>query len=135
MGKKRGENCHWTRDIIPVQQGDQEHYGRQIEVEACAAISKTENQWLEGDGTDKLSQLCTCVDAAYEVHPDLKIHNGRGMSYGYRLLHCKSVKHKLNAKSYTEAKVVRVSDYLPYNIWIFDMKLIITIYSNTTRAQ
>ena len=41
--KKGGENCHWTRDIIPVQQGDQEHYGRQIEVEACAAISKTEN--------------------------------------------------------------------------------------------
>ena len=70
-------------------------------------------------GTYKLSQLWTCVDAAYDVHPALKIHNGRGMSFEYGLVKCKSAKHKLNAKSYTEAKVVRVSDYLPYNIWIF----------------
>ena len=69
-------------------------------------------------GTYKLSQLWTCVDAAYDVHPALKIHNGRGMSFEYGLVKCKSAKHKLNAKSYTEAKVVRVSDYLPYNTWI-----------------
>ena len=35
------------------------------------------------------------------------------------MVHCKSRKHKLNTKSSTEAEVVGVSDYLPYNIWVF----------------
>ena len=35
------------------------------------------------------------------------------------MLHCKFSKQKINTKSSTEAKVVGLSDYLPYNIWIF----------------
>ena len=37
---------------------------------------------------------------------------------GYGMLHCKSHKQKLNTKSSTEAELVGVSDYLPYNIWL-----------------
>ena len=69
-------------------------------------------------GKDKLRQLCKWVDAAYGVHPDLKSHTGGCMSFGYGIVHCKSSKKKLNTKSSTEAKVVGVSDYIPYNIWI-----------------
>ena len=69
-------------------------------------------------GADSLSQLRTQVDAAYGVHPDLKIHTGGCMSFGYKMVHCKSSKQKLNTTNSTEAKVIGVSDYLPYNIWI-----------------
>ena len=70
-------------------------------------------------GEEKLSQLCTWVEAAYGVQLDLKSHTGGGISFGYELVHCKSRKKKLNKKSSTDAELVRVSDYLPYNIWIF----------------
>ena len=70
-------------------------------------------------GAYSLIQLCTWVDAAYGVHPNLKIHNGGCMSFGYGIPHCKSRKQKLNKKSSTETKVVGVSDYLTYNIWIY----------------
>ena len=42
--------------------------------------------------SDNLSQLCTWVYAAYGVHPDMKIHTGGGMSFGYGLVNCKSIK-------------------------------------------
>ena len=40
------------------------------------------------------------------------------MSMGWSMIHCRSTKTKLNTKSSTEAKLVGVSDYLPYNIWL-----------------
>ena len=40
------------------------------------------------------------------------------MSYGLGILHGKGVKQKLNLKSSTEAELVGVSNYLPYNIWM-----------------
>ena len=69
-------------------------------------------------GAENLSQLCLWVDAAYGVHPNMKSHTGGGILCGYGLVHCKSRKQKLNTKSSTESKVVGVSDYLPYNIWV-----------------
>ena len=69
-------------------------------------------------GADSLSQLCTWVDAAYGVHPDLKIHTGGCISFVYGMVHFKSTKQKLNTKSFTNAEVLGVSNYLPYNIWI-----------------
>ena len=69
-------------------------------------------------GADSLSQLCTWVDAAYGVHPDLKSHTGGCTSFGYGIVHCNYRKKKLKTNFLTKAKVVGVSDYLPYNIWI-----------------
>ena len=57
-------------------------------------------------GTDSLSHLCTWVHAEYGVHPDLKIHTGGCMSFGYRMVHCKSRKQKLNEKNSTKAEEV-----------------------------
>ena len=43
-------------------------------------------------GAENLSQLCTWVDATYVLHPDMKIHFGGGMQFGYGSVHCKSRK-------------------------------------------
>ena len=40
------------------------------------------------------------------------------MSLGWGTIHNKSCKQKLNTKSSTEAEVVGMSDYIPYNIWL-----------------
>ena len=70
-------------------------------------------------GVDSLIQLCTWVDDEYGVQTKLKIHTGGCMSFGYGMVYCNPIKKKLSTKSSTEAKIVDVSDYLPYNIWIF----------------
>ena len=70
-------------------------------------------------GAENIIQLCTWVNAAYVVHPDLKIHTGGCMSFGYGMIHFNQSNQKLNTKCSTEAEVVGVSDCLTYNIWIF----------------
>ena len=69
-------------------------------------------------GADNLHSLYTWIDAAYAVHPNMRSHTGGCMSMGLGTLHCKSSKQKLNTKSSTEAEVVGMSDYTPYNIWL-----------------
>jgi len=59
----------------------------------------------------------TFVDVAYAVHNDMRSHTGGGLSMGRGLIHSKSSKQKLNAKSSIESEVVGASDYLPYLIW------------------
>ena len=68
-------------------------------------------------GAKTLTDLYTWVDAAYAVHPDMKSQTGGAMSLGTGMIHCKSSKQKLNTKSSTEAELVGISDYLPYNLW------------------
>ena len=70
-------------------------------------------------GENNLTHLCKWVDVVYGVHLYIKIHTSGSISFGYVLVHCRSSKHKLNTKSSTEAKLVGLSDYLPYNIWIW----------------
>ena len=69
-------------------------------------------------GSDSLSQLFTWVDASYGVNFDLKSHTGDVMSFVYGMAYYKSSKKKINTKISTESKVVGISDYLPYKIWI-----------------
>ena len=70
-------------------------------------------------GADILSQLCTWVDTAYVVHPDLKIHTGGCVSFGFRMVHYKSSKQNINTKCWPRENLVGVSDYVPYSIWIW----------------
>ena len=69
-------------------------------------------------GVDSLLDLYTWIDAAYAVHPNMRSHTGGCMSFGRGMVHCRSSKQKLNTKSSTEAELVGVSDYLPFNIWL-----------------
>ena len=68
-------------------------------------------------GANSLSDLYTWIDAAYAVHPYMKSQTGGAISLGTGMIHCKSSKQKLNTKSSTEAELVGISDYLPYNLW------------------
>ena len=42
------------------------------------------------------------------------------MSFGMGVIHAKSSKQKLNTKSSTEAEVVGMSEYIPYNVWLMN---------------
>ena len=68
-------------------------------------------------GAKSLHEIFTWIDAAYAVHEDMRSHTGCAMSFGYGIVHYLSTKQKLNTKSSTEAEVVGMSDYLPFNIW------------------
>ena len=48
----------------------------------------------------------------------MNTHTGVAMSIGWGLNHCRSSKQKINKKSSTEAEVVGLSDYVPFNISI-----------------
>ena len=69
-------------------------------------------------GASSLTELFSFIDAAYAVHWDMRSHTGGIMSMGCGALHTKSSRQKLNTKSSTEAEIVGISDYLPYNIWM-----------------
>jgi hypothetical protein len=65
-----------------------------------------------------LNCLTTWVDAAYALHNNMRSHTGGAMLMGRGLVYGRSSKQKLNTKSSTEAKLVGVSEYFPYNIWL-----------------
>ena len=69
-------------------------------------------------GASSLTNIYTWIDASYAVNPDMKSQTGGTMSLGTGVIHAKSSKQKLNVKSSTEAELVGVSDYLPYNLWL-----------------
>ena len=69
-------------------------------------------------GAKTLSKLYTWIDSAYAVHPNMRGHTGVSISMGYGVVHCKGSKQKINVKSSTEAELVGVSEYIPYNLWM-----------------
>ena len=71
-------------------------------------------------GCDSLVHIFTWVDAAFAVHPNMRSQTGGTMSFGWGVLHGRSSKQKLNTKSSTEAELVGMSEYLPYNIWLLN---------------
>ena len=115
----------------------------------CTRVTKsTEQDWLKlkrlltfikntiNDkryiGMKGMGEIFTWVDAAYGVYDDMRSRTGGTMSFGLGVIHCKTSRQKLNTKSSTEAEVVGVSDYLPYNIWmtLFLKEQGMTIYKN-----
>ena len=69
-------------------------------------------------GCDNLESLFTWIDAAFAVHQNMRSQTGGAMSFGWGTLHARSSKQKLNTKSSTEAELVGLSEYIPYNIWL-----------------
>ena len=57
-------------------------------------------------GSSTLKELYTWFDAAYAVHPAMKIHTGGIMSMIWGTLYCKLIKQKLNTMISTEAELV-----------------------------
>ena len=48
----------------------------------------------------------------------MRSHIGGAMSMGFRVLHAKSSMVKINVQSSTEAELVALVEYLPYNLWL-----------------
>jgi hypothetical protein len=66
---------------------------------------------------DNLHTLRWWVDASYGVHWDSKGHTGMMMSFGKGAVMSISHRHKLNARSSTEAELIGIDDALPYIMW------------------
>jgi hypothetical protein len=69
-------------------------------------------------GCDNLHSILTWIDAAFAVHQNMRSQTGGAMSFGWGTIHARSSKQKLNTKSSTEAELVGLSEYIPYNIWL-----------------
>ena len=69
-------------------------------------------------GSDNLYNIFMWIDAAYAVNSDVKSQTDGTMSMGTGVLHRKCSKQKLTVYSFTEAKLIGVSKYISYNIWL-----------------
>ena len=69
-------------------------------------------------GAKSLTEVLTWIDASFAVHDNLRSHMGGCISMGTGLIHGKSAMEKLNAKSSTEAELIGMAEYLPYNLWL-----------------
>ena len=68
-------------------------------------------------GASSLQEIYIWVDVAYAIKSNMRSQSSGAISIGHAVLHCKSGKQKISVKSYTEAELVGVSNYLAYNIW------------------
>ncbi len=68
-------------------------------------------------GADDIRKMKTWVDASHAVHQDMRSHTGGVVSFGRGAAMSKSSKHKLNAKSSTEAELAGANDCLSHPIW------------------
>jgi hypothetical protein len=66
---------------------------------------------------DSLHNVRWWVDAAYDVHPDMRSHTGGAMSLGRGVIYGTSKQQKLNTNSSTEAELVGVDDVMPQVMW------------------
>ena len=65
-----------------------------------------------------ITKILTWVDASFAVHDNMRSHTGGCMSMGLGVLHARSSMQKLNVKSSTNAELVGLAEYLPYNLWL-----------------
>ena len=57
------------------------------------------------------------IDAAYGVHDDMRGHSGGMMSLGKGAMGSRSMKHKINSRSSTEAEIIGVDDHMSAALW------------------
>ena len=106
---------------------------------ALTYLNQTKND-IQIIGCDSIGKIFTWIDAAYAVYNNMRSHTGGIMSFGRGSIHAKSSKQKLNTKSSTEAEVVGLSEYLPYNLWLIssghkDIQSKVILSIKTTRVQ
>ena len=62
--------------------------------------------------------MYTWIDAYYAVHVDMISHTEGDISMGHVVLLKNASVQRLNIKITTEAGLVGVRKYLPYNLWL-----------------
>lgn len=60
------------------------------------------------------------IDAAYATNPDMRGQTGGVLRTGIGVLHGRSGKQRINAKSLTEAELIGCCEYMPYALWILN---------------
>ena len=69
-------------------------------------------------GADNLTHLQTWIDEAHTKHPDVGSHiGGRGVLFGWVMVHHKFSKQKLTGNSSTKSELISTRYHMPYNIW------------------
>ena len=69
-------------------------------------------------GANNHTYVYTWIDADYTVHSNTRSQNVGAVSMGHEGLHKKLSVQRLNTKISTDAELVGVSEYLPYNLWL-----------------
>ena len=67
-------------------------------------------------------KMISWVDALYAVHEDMKSHTRGTTTLGVGTISNKSSTQRLNVKSACETELVAMSEYVPYNIWLKNLK-------------
>ena len=62
--------------------------------------------------------MFTWIDASYAVQDNTISHTGGSISMGFGVIHGKSLKYKINVKISTEKKLIGMSYYIPYHLWL-----------------
>ena len=69
---------------------------------------------LEADG---MTVIQWWVDASFATHPNCRSHTGATLSFGKGSVYSMSSKQKLNTRSSTKAKLVRINDVVSMILW------------------
>ena len=69
-------------------------------------------------GAKDLRTMLTWIDATYATYPNMRGQTGGTISFGTGVVHGRSSKQKLNAKSSTEAEIIGMSEFIPFQIWM-----------------
>jgi hypothetical protein len=97
-----------------VRSPDQDDYKKLARVMKYLRGSTEKTLTLEADSMHLVKWW---VDGSFAVHHDMKSHTGATMSLGKGSVYSTSVQQRLNAKSSTEAELVRVDDIMPQVLW------------------
>ena len=63
-------------------------------------------------GIEDLHRICSWIDAAHAVYPNMRGHTGRACTFGTSIFCTISAKQKLNSGSSTESEVVGNRDFI-----------------------
>jgi hypothetical protein len=97
-----------------VREPDKDDWKKMVHLMRCVRGARDMPLILSANGSHILKWW---VDASFAVHPNLRGHAGGGLSLGRGFPIVGSTKHKLNARSSTEAELVGADDFMPAICW------------------
>ena len=98
-----------------MQEGIEERCGRLKKNRVLSWVKETIDDKIT-IGAESLTDVYTWIDADYAVHSDMRSHTGEAIPMVHGVLNEKVSGKRLNTKISTEAELVGVSEYLPYNL-------------------
>ena len=110
---KADETGHRTRSSIFTTQVENINVDDWKKIKPCITFLKQSKEDKRIIGCFNLKVFFTWVDALFAMHKNMQGHTGGAMSMRYGMIHCRSIKQKLNTKSTNESELVDTSAYMP----------------------